>query len=385
MAYLDRISIAPLLPDVTRAMADCLAWIGLNPNSPTRMGSKARQALDKAREQTANLIEADPRDLTFVATGTESVNLAIRGLVHSAAKSRNERKILVSAIEHSSVMNTVRSLQKEGFESVVIPVDSQGVIDLEFYKKALDSGVLLASVQMANPEIGTMQNIPSLACLAREHNVLFHTDAVDAAGWMPIDVDRLHIDALSFAGTQLGGPPGAAALYIRKGVSIVPMLNGGIQERHRRPGLENIPAVVGMGIACQHAKAKMTERNETKNHLVDRLKSTLRSIEDVVLTGHPEYRIPGHVSALIRYVEGEALLLLLDMKNIQAASGSSCTAKDLKISPVLLALGIEHTDAQGSIVFSLCNDTTENDIILVENELPDIVKRLRAMSPLWPG
>lgn len=383
MAYLDRISFTPVLEEAVREMAGLITRTGLNPSSPTRMGSQSKKALETARESTASLIAADPRDLVFVSTGTESVNLAIRGLVRSAIRSRKQRKILISAIEHVSVVNTARALEKEGFEVQIVPVDTQGKISMNKFREALESDVLLASIQMANPEVGTIQDIETLATLARSRDVLFHTDAVDAAGWIPIDVNKLNVDALSFSGTQFGGPPGAAVLYVKKGVSIVPMLFGGIQERHRRPGLENIPAIAGLGIASDYARTTMTERATRVNLLANRLRTALLGIDDVLLTGHTTDRIPGHVSALIRCVEGEALLLMLDMKNVQAASGSSCTAKDLKISPILTALGIEHADAQGSLVFSLCDNTNDDDIEQVANVLPPIVSRLREMSPLW--
>jgi cysteine desulfurase len=383
MAYLDRISGTPVLPEAMQSMQELLTREGLNPQSPYRSGSHTKQVLENSRLQTAGLIAADPAEIIFVSNGTESVNLGIFGLARSAARSNPKRKILISAIEHLSVMNTVRALEKEGYDIIVIPVGTDGKVVKKAYMDALDNDVLLVSIQMANPEIGTIQDIQFLAGKAREKNILFHSDAVDAVGWMPVDVKQLQIDALSFSGTQFGGPPGGAALYLRKGVSLMPLLYGGLQEKHRRPGLENIPAIAGFGVAADYAAKTLADRMKRARQFQDKLRKHLSAIDAVYLTGHSEDRIPGHVSLLVRYVEGEALLLMLDMKNIQASSGSSCTAKDLKISPVLTVLGIEHADAQGSLVFSTCHNTTDEEIESVIRELPDIVDRLRKMSPLW--
>jgi cysteine desulfurase len=383
MAYFDRISCAPVLNEARHLMNDLLSMEGLNPQSPTRTGSRAMQILQKAREQVASLITASPGEIIMVSNGTESVNLGLAGLARSAARSRPERKVIVSAIEHTSVMKTARSLEKEGFTVVVVPVDSKGKCDRAAYLSALQEDALVASIQYANPETGTLQDLEFFVNAAHQNNTLFHTDAIAAAGWIPIDVSVLRVDALSLSGTQFGGPPGAAALFIRKGVSLMPVFHGGLQEKHRRAGLENIPAVAGFGVAAEHAVTTMESRAEAALEYAKTLRKNLSQIDDIQFTGDLDSRVPGHVSLLVRYVEGEALLLMLDMKDIQAASGSSCTAKDLKISPVLTALGIEHAEAQGSLVFSTCEQTTMKDVNLVSNELPKIVSRLREMSPLW--
>ncbi len=383
MAYLDRISGAPVLSEVVDWMQELLTKQGFNPLSPYRKSSYMKQILEESRRKVAKLIAAEPAEIIFVANGTESVNMGIFGLVRSAARSSQKRRILVSAIEHVSVMNAAKTLEKEGYEIITLPVQIDGKVDKEAYLKILDNDTLLVSIQMANPEIGTIQDIQFLAEKASEAKALFHCDAVDAVGWMPVDVKQLNVDALSFSGTQFGGPPGAAALYLKRGVSLMPMFYGGLQERHRRPGLENVPAIAGFGLAAEIAADTMSDRMNKARHLQENLWKGLSQIEAVELTGHPVDRIPGHVSLLVRFVEGEALLLMLDMKNIQASSGSSCTAKDLKISPILTTLGIEHADAQGSLVFSTTQSTTDNDIDLVIQELPGIVERLRLMSPLW--
>lgn len=383
MAYLDRISGEPVLPEAVESMQKLLIRPGLNPQSPYNTGSHTKQILENSRLKVAQLIAANPAEIIFVSNGTESVNLGIFGLVRSAARSNQKRKILISAVEHVSVVNAVRVLEKEGYEILVLPVGSDGKVDRQAYLEALEKDVILVSIQMANPEIGTIQDIRFFAEKAHEKNILFHSDAVDAVGWIPVDVTQLKADALSFSGTQFGGPPGAAALFLRKGVSLMPLLYGGLQEKHRRPGLENVPAIAGFGVAAEYAAKTLHERMNSARKFQETLRENLSRIDAVQFTGHFEDRIPGHVSLLVRYVEGEALLLMLDMKNIQASSGSSCTAKDLKISPVLTVLGIEHADAQGSLVFSTCHDTTEAAINSVVRELPDIVSRLRKMSPLW--
>lgn len=383
MAYLDRITGTKPLPEVLKVMTEILALPGTNPQSPSKLGSQARKVLDDAREEVAALIGADHREITFVATGTESINLALQGLVRSASRAKSGKKIIVSAVEHVSVMNTVKALEKNGYELVVIPVDKQGIVDFDAYEAEVNSDTILVSIQLANPEIGTIQDVRRLASLARERGALFHTDAVDAVGWIPVDVNDLGIDAMSFSGTQFHGPSGAAVLYVRKGVSLLPVMFGGLQERYRRPGLENIPAIAGLGVAARFAKKKLKERQESAMKYAKALRQGIESIPEVELTGDPQCRLPGHVSMMVKFVEGEALLLMLDMKDVQATSGSSCTAKDLKISPVLMALGTDHTSAQGSLVFSTTADTTPADIDHTLEVLPVIIQKLRAMSPIW--
>ncbi len=383
MSYFDRISSAPVLPEVQNLMNDLLKLDGLNPHSPSRAGSRAKEYLETAREQIAGLISASPGEIIMVSTGTESVNLGLTGLAKSAVRSKPGRKIIVSAIEHISVIKTARALEKDGFSVITIPVDDKGRCDKKAYMEALDKDVLLVSIQLANPEIGTVQDLQFFANAAHENNTIFHTDAIAAAGWIHVDVNKLGVDALSLSGTQFGGPPGAAGLFVRKGVSLMPLFYGGIQERHRRPGMENIPAIAGFGLAAEHAAKTIEKRSERAFRQAEVLRGKLSQIAEVHFTGDAINRIPGHVSIIIRYVEGEALLLMLDMKNIQAASGSSCTAKDLKISPVLTAIGSQHADAQGSLVFSTSEHTNMKDIDHIAEELPQIVARLREMSPLW--
>jgi len=383
MAYLDRIAGTRASRAAIESMMKLLELSAVNPQNPTKLGSIAKNALEKAREQVAELIGANAREITFVSNGTESVNLAIQGLVKSASRSKPGKKIVISSIEHQSVINTAKALEKIGFETKIISVDQYGKVDFNEYIAALDENTLLVSIQLANPEIGTTQDIKTLAAEAHTRGILFHTDAVDAVGWMHVNVRDLGVDALSLSGTQFHGPTGAAALFVRKGVSLVPIMFGGLQEKYRRPGLENIPAIAGFGVAAEEASKSIDERMARSKLLADILRKGLSKIESVTLTGHSDQRIPGHVSALIHFIEGEALLLMMDMKDIQAASGSSCTAKDLKISPVLMALGTDHTSAQGSVVFSTTADTTEDDIRYVLDNLTEIIDKLRSMSPLW--
>ena len=383
MSYLDRISITRIAPDVLEVMLPLMHNQIGNPQSPHRLGSQSMKIVEKAREQTAALIGAQPKDILFTSNGTESNNLAILGLARAAAKRKPGGKIVVSAIEHNSIMKTAQFLSREGFQLEVIPVDASGHVERESFSRSLDASTLLVAIQLANPVVGTIQDVSALSRIAAEKGIPFHTDAVAAAGWMPIDVESLGVDALSLSGSTFHGPLGGAALYLKRAVSFQPQTFGGIQERNRRPGTENVPAIAGLGAAAELAVREIPERVQRGRAFNRTLRQELAVIEDLVLTGPENDRLPGHVSMLVNFVEGEALLLMLDMKGISAASGSSCTARDLKISPVLTALGLDHWSAQGSLVFSMSRDTTVSDAEEAVRALPDIVTKLRAMSPLW--
>jgi cysteine desulfurase len=386
MAYWDRISATKPAPEVLEKVIPLLGDQMGNPQSPHRDGTRAAGLLETAREQVAALISAEVQEMYFMSNGTESVNTAVQGLARGVhRKDSGRRKILISAVEHLSVKKSADYLMHEGFEVITIPVDSQGRLDVATYRDALDESVALVSIQMVNPEVGTVQDLETVVPLARESGALFHTDAVAAAGWIPVDVSVLGVDALSFSSAMYHGIPGAAALYLRRRVPFVPVLYGGVQERSRRPGAENIPAIVAMGIASEIAVSECADRMRHGNDLAAHLRNGLSGIPAVDFTGDWERRLPGHVSMLVNYVEGEALLLMLAMKGVSAASGSSCTAKDLKISPVLTSMGIDHTSAQGSLVLTSSRDTTIEDADAVIDVLPGIVDQLRAMSPIWPG
>ncbi len=383
MSYWDRISVTPPAPEVLKTLMDLLSQPLGNAQSPYRLGSRSMTIVAEAREKVASLIHCDAREIIFTATGTEANNLVLQGMAISASKKKPGRRILVSAIEHLSVIHGVKKLEDRGFIVELLPVDSQGRVDGDAYRNALGDDVILVSIQLASPEVGTIQDLASLVPAAREKGILFHTDAVDALGWIPVDVKALDVDALTFSGTVFHGPPGAAGFYIRKGVRMASPLGGGNQERGIRPGLENVAAIGALGTAAELAVGELQVRYDHARAMEKRLRAGLSGMESVEFTGDPVNRLPGHVSMIVDYIEGEALLLMLDMNGINAASGSSCTAKDLKISPVIMAMGYAHARAQGSLVFSSVRDTSETDVDHVVEHLPKIVSRLREMSPLW--
>jgi cysteine desulfurase len=380
--YLDHIAATPLRPEVLEAMLPFLRERFANAQSLHSGGQEALQAVDEARARVAGLIGASAEEVFFTASGSESNNLAVKGMAQ-AGRSKGKR-IVVSAIEHLSVLNSAKSLEKLGFETVPVPVDGLGRVDPEDVRKALTKDTVLVSVQVANSEVGTLQPIAEIARIARANGVPFHTDAVAAAGNVPLDVRAIGADALSLAADQFYGPKGAAALYLRKGTRVVPLVDGGVQEGGRRGGTENVPAIVGLGRAAELAAAEMTPRTAAETPLRDRLiRGLLERVDRSVLTGDPANRLPHHASFCVEFIEGEAMLLHLDMKGVAASSGSACTSKSLKASHVLLAMGLDHALAQGSLVFSLLETTTAAEIDRVLEVFPSIVDRLRRMSPLY--
>lgn len=380
--YLDHIAATPLRPEVVEAMLPFLRESFANPQSLHSGGQAAFQAVEEARARVAGLIGASAEEVFFTASGSESNNFALKGMA-LAGRARGKR-IVVSAIEHLSVLNAAKSLEKLGFETVLVPVDGLGRINPDDVRKALTKDTVLVSIQTANSEVGTMEPVDEIARISREHGVPFHTDAVAAAGNVPVDVRALGADALSLAADQFYGPKGGAALYLRKGTRIVPLVDGGVQEGGRRGGTENVPAIIGMGRAAEIAAAEITKRIETETLLRDRLiRGLLERVDRTVLTGDPANRLPHHASFCIEFIEGEAMLLHLDMKGVAASSGSACTSKSLKASHVLLAMGMDHALAQGSLVFSLLETTTAADIDRVLEVFPPIVDKLRRMSPLY--
>jgi len=380
--YLDHIAATPLRPEVFEAMRPFLTDVFGNPQSLHAAGQEALTAVDAAREEVAALIGATASEIYFTATGSEANNFAVKGM--AAGQQARGRHIVVSAVEHTSVLNSVKALERSGFTSTIVPVDRTGLVDPAEVEKALTKETVLVSVMTANSEVGTIEPVAEIAAVCRPRNVLFHTDAVAAAGTVPIDVKALGVDALSLAGDQFYGPKGAAALYVRKGARILPLIDGGIQEGGRRGGTENVAGIVGLGRAAALARDEMASRTAALLPLRDRLLEELpRRIEHVVVTGSRTARLPHHASFCIEFVEGEAMLLFLDMKGIAASSGSACTSKALKASHVLLAMGFDHAIAQGSLVFSLIDGTTDADIETLFEAFPPIVERLRGMSPLY--
>jgi len=380
--YLDHIAATPLLPGVLEAMLPFLRERFGNPQSLHSDGPAALEAVEEAREMVAGLIRASASEILFTASGSESNNLALKGL---ALANRNRGTHLVcSAIEHSSVLNSVKSLERLGFTATPVAVDQDGLVNPQDVEKALTKTTTLVSVMLANAEVGTIEPVAEIAKICRVRNVLVHTDAVAAVGNIPVDTRALSVDALSLAGDQFYGPKGGAALYLKKGTRIVPLIEGGIQEGGRRGGTENVAAIVGLGKAAEIAREKMEERTEKARTLRERLIAGLsRTADHVLLTGHRELRLPHHASFCIKFIEGEAMLLNLDMRGIAASSGSACTSKALKASHVLLAMGLDHATAQGSLVFSLIEDNSAEDIDYLLEVFPPIIDRLRKMSPLY--
>lgn len=380
--YLDHIAATPPRPEVVEAMLPFLREKFGNAQSLHAAGQEASLALDEARGRVAALIGASPEEVHFTASGSESNNLAVKGLA-LAGRSRG-RRIVVSAVEHLSVLNAAKGLEKLGFETVLVPVDRLGRVDPADVEKALIGETVLVSVQTANSEVGTLEPVAEIARIVKGRGIPFHTDAVAAVGNIPVDVRALGVDALSLAADQFYGPQGAAALYLSKGTRIVPLIDGGVQEGGRRGGTENVPAIVGMGRAAEMAAQGLEQRMAAAAALRDRLAGGLvERVDRAVLTGDPSGRLPHHASFCVEFIEGEAMLLHLDMAGVAASSGSACTSKSLKASHVLLAMGVDHALAQGSLVFSLLDTTTAGDIDRVLEVFPPIVAKLRAMSPLY--
>jgi cysteine desulfurase len=380
--YLDNVAATPLLPEVRQAMIPFLDESFGNPSSLHDWGDAAREAMDVARDQVAQLIGADDEEVIFTGSGTESNNFAIKGL--ALAQQNKGKHVVISDIEHFSVLYSARTLEKWGFELSLVPVDKHGVVDPEAVRKSLRKDTILVSVMQANGEVGTIEPIQEITKITRENNVLFHTDAVATAGTIPVNVKELGVDALSLAGDQLYGPKGVGALWVRKGVRIMPLLDGGVQEGGRRAGTENVMNIIGLGKAAESATANMAARIEHLTSLRDRLLTEVPGkIDHLVVSGHPQNRLPGNASFCVEFIEGESMLMLLNSQGVAVSSGSACTSRALKASHVLIAMGMPHELAQGSLLFSFSLDNTIEDVDYVLEVLPPIVDRLRQMSPLY--
>jgi cysteine desulfurase len=355
-----------------------------NPSSSHSFGNSARNAIAASREKVAQLVAAEkPQEVIFTSGGTESNNLAIKGVAYRNREKGNH--IITTAIEHVSVINICKFLQKQGFEVSYVPVDKQGVVDLEKLEAAINDRTVLISVMYANGEIGTIQPIREIGKVAHENQVYFHVDAVAAAGKVPINVKEENIDLLSISSNDMYGPKGVGALYIKKGTKVQPIIQGGGQERGLRSGTENIPGIVGMGKAAELAQKEMKSEGKRLTRLRDKLiKGVLDKIDYSFLNGHQTERLPSNANLRFSYIEGESLILGLDMYGVQVSSGSACTSKTLEPSHVLLAIGLAHEEAHGSLVFTMGKQNSEEDVDYVLEVLPDVVKRLRALSPLTP-
>lgn len=381
--YFDHVATNPLHPEVLDAMMPYFKEEFGNPLSVYDLGMNARNAIENARASVASLINAKPSTIVFTASGAEANNFALRGI--ALAKQNQGKHVIVSKVEHHSILNSARFLEKSGFAVTYMPVDKYGMVDSEELKKSITKETILISVAHASSEIGSIEPIKEIAAIAKEKNIILHTDAVATTGNIPVDVKDLGVDLLSMAAHQFYGPKGAGALYIREGLRIVPLIYGGIQEGGRRAGTENVPAIVGMGRAAELAKNEMDRRMDHCRKLRDRIIEGVLKIPNVYLTGHPEHRLPHHASFVVEFIEGEAMLLMLSMKGIYAASGSACSSKALKASPVLLSMGVPSSLAQGSIVFSLGAENTEEDIDYAVTEFSATVNRLREISPYRGG
>jgi cysteine desulfurase len=380
--YLDRIAATPLHPEVLAAMLPFLRESYGNPQSLHRDGQAVLEATEDARERVARLIGALVDEIVFTASGSEANNLAVKGM--ALASRVKGTHLVVSAVEHPSVLNAAKALEKLGFTMTVVPVDGRGLVDPAAVEKALTPKTTLVSVMLANSEVGTIEPVAEIAALCKARNILVHTDAVAAVGSVPVDVAALGVDALSLAGAPFYGPKGAAALFLKKGTRLLPLVDGGIQEGGRRAGTENVPGIVGLGRAADIARERHAGRAAREAVLRDRLiDGVLGSFDRVILTGPRDRRLPYHASFCVEFVEGEALLLSLDMKGIAVSSGSACSSKSLKASHVLLAMGLDHALAQGSLVFSIPEDTSAEDIEGVIASFGPIIDRLRAMSPTY--
>lgn len=380
--YLDYGATTPVLPEVLEAILPYFTDAYGNPQSLHYWGDKAREGIEKAREQVAALIGGNPEEIIFTSSGSEANNLAIKGLAH--AQISKGKHMIVSAIEHFSVLNAARTLAKAGFELTVIPVDKYGLVDPDEVVRNVRKDTVLVSIMHANGEVGTIEPIAEIGKRTKEAGVFFHTDAVASAGNVPVAVKELAVDALSLAANQFYGPKGSGALWVRKGLRLIPLMDGGVQEGGRRPGTENVPAIVGLGKAAELAKRDMLSRVEKMSNLRDKLSNgVLSRIDHTLLTGHPTQRLPHHASFCVEFIEGEAMLMLLNSQGIAASSGSACTSRALKASHVLIAMGIPHEVAQGSLMLTLGLSNNEEDINYVLEKLPPIVDKLRKMSPLY--
>ncbi len=380
--YMDNAATTRVKKEVLEEMLPYFSENYGNPSSVYTLGSKSKNAVEIARERVAKAINAKPSEIFFTAGGSEADNWAIKGVAFANRNKGNH--IITSKIEHHAVLHTCEYLEKQGFRVTYLDVDEYGIVDLEQLKESITDETILITIMFANNEIGTIQPIKEIGEIAKSHGIYFHTDAVQAVGHINIDVDDLNIDLLSMAAHKFYGPKGVGALYVRKGVKLDSLIAGGGQERSRRAGTENVPGIVGMGKAIELAYEHLKESNKKLIELRDRLiNKVFENIDHVRLNGHPTQRLPGNVNLCFEFIEGESMLLSLDMEGIAASSGSACTSGSLEPSHVLLAIGLPHEIAHGSLRLSLGDFNTEEEVDYVVEKLTEIVSRLRAMSPLY--
>ncbi len=381
--YLDNAATTRVLPEIAKAMAEVMTENYGNPSSIYTLGQSAHEILDEARVKVAKLVNAaDPEEITFTCGGSEGDTMILEGIAHAYAK--KGKHIITSAIEHHAILHTCQDLEKQGFKVTYVPVDEFGRVNPADVEKAITPETILISVMFANNEIGTLEPIREIGAIAHKHGVFMHTDAVQAVGHVPVDVQADNIDLLTLTAHKFHGPKGTGAIYIKKGIRPANIIFGGPQEHKLRPGTENTAGIMGLGMAADYARENMAVNGKKQTVLRDKLiKGILAKIPEVRLNGHPTDRLPNNVNVSIRYIEGEGMLLHLDLVGIAASSGSACTSGTLDPSHVLLAIGLPHEIAHGSLRLTLSEFTTEEDVDYVLEQLPGIVENLRKMSPLY--
>jgi cysteine desulfurase len=382
LIYLDNLSGTPLHPQVKEAMIRHINEVFGNPVSDHRVGQRASQALETAREQVAALINADPSEIVFTSGGTESNNHALKGVAIGLRE--KGRRIITTNIEHKSILNSVRTLRLLDYQVTSLDVDAYGLVDPAAVEKAITPDTILISIMLANNEIGTIEPLADIVKIAKKRNILVHTDAVDAVGVIPVDVKALGVNLMSLAANVFYGPPGVGALYVKKGTPVWPLIDGGMQEGKRRAGTENLIGIVGMGKAAELAAQEMPERIPRLKAMRDRLREGLLArIPEIVINGHPTHNLPHLLSVSVKYVEGESLMLLLDEEEVEVSTRSACASGSLRASHVLISTGLDFATAQGTLLFSFGRENSEADVDRVLEVLPGIVQTLRDMSPLY--
>ncbi len=380
--YADNAATTQISPQVLDAMLPYLKEQYGNPSTLYKLGRDAKIAIEKARTQVAEVIGAKPEEIFFTGSGTEADNMALKGVLNGPA-GKGKKHLITTKIEHHAILHTAQAMEKDGFTVTFLDVDHNGRVCLDQLEQAIGEDTALVSIMAANNEVGTIQPISEIGAICRRHGVLFHTDAVQAFGHMPIDVDAMQIDLLSLSAHKINGPKGTGALYIRKGVALRPVVEGGGQERNRRSGTENVAGIVGLGEAAHQALLTLPEETERLNKLSKRLIEGVLKIPETILTGDPVNRLPGAASFAISAIEGESMVLYLDMEGICTSTGSACSTGSLDPSHVLMAIGLSHEVSHGSLRVTLGRFNTEEEVDYIIETLPKVVERLRAMSPVW--
>ena len=380
--YADNAATTRIAPQVLDAMLPYLKEEYGNPSTLYNLGREAKIAIEKAREQVAQVIGAKAEEIFFTGSGTEADNMALNGVLYGPA-GKGKKHLITTKIAHHAILHTAMALEKEGFQVTFLDVDKNGRVDLEELKQAITPDTALVSIMAANNEVGTIQPIEEIGKICREKGVLFHTDAVQAFGHMPLDVNKMNIDLLSLSAHKINGPKGSGALYIRRGLGLRPVIEGGGQERNRRSGTENVAGIVGLGQAAQLAMETMEEESARLKALAKKLTDGVLQIPETILTGDPENRLPGACSFAISAIEGESLVLYLDMEGICTSTGSACSTGSLDPSHVLMAIGLSHEVSHGSLRVTLGRFNTEEEVDYIIETLPKVVEKLRSMSPVW--